>query len=191
MQDLGKRIKELRNQRGMILTELGERTNLSASYLSQIERNKATPSLTTLLNIAEALDVELRYFFESDAEAIHIVRSDESPEPRATRSQPSCTRLTTEDSGWKIDAHRLVLQPHSSELKYPPKQGEVLIFVLEGTLATTVGEERYVLDEGDSVHFDAGQPCFLAAKGQAPAVALVCDSPPRSPTDLDTETNAS
>lgn len=187
MKDLGKRIKELRNQRDMILTELGERTNLSASYLSQIERNKATPSLTTLLSIAEALDVELRYFFESDAEAVHVVRSDESPEPQAIRSQTSCTRLTAEGSGWKIDAHRLILQPGGSELEYLPKQGEVLVFVLEGTLAIAVGEERYVLAEEDSVHFDAGQPCFLAAQGHVPAVALVCDSPPRSSTDSTTE----
>lgn len=179
MKDLGKRIKELRNQRGMILTELGERTNLSASYLSQIERDKATPSLATLSSIAEALDVELRYFFETDAEPVYIVRSDARQRQQAPDVRMPCTRLTADGSGWKIEVHRLTLQPDTPGPQCGPGQGEVLTFVLEGELAVTLGDEEYVLAEGDSIHYDANQPYRLHNKADTPCIALWCNSPPR------------
>ena len=60
---IGERMKSLRVERGMTLAELAEQVNLSTSYLSQIERDRTMPSLSTLVDIAQGLKVEPRYFF--------------------------------------------------------------------------------------------------------------------------------
>ena len=63
---IGERIKALRSDQGLTLARLGEKTGLSTSYLSQIERDKTTPSLVTLTAIARPLNVGVRYFFETE-----------------------------------------------------------------------------------------------------------------------------
>lgn len=66
LQKLGDRLRDFRQQRRFSLRELATRADVSASLLSQIENGKANPSVTTLHNIASALDVPLVYFFPSD-----------------------------------------------------------------------------------------------------------------------------
>ena len=74
-QSIGERVKTLRAERKLTLAELAERAGVSTSYLSQVERDKTTPSLATLTALAAALDVQLRYFFETTDEAAFVIRS--------------------------------------------------------------------------------------------------------------------
>lgn len=157
MQNIGERIKALRSEEGMTLAELGQRTNLSVSYLSQIERDKTTPSLSTLTNVAKALNVGLRYFFETEAEAAHVVRADERP-GLAPDSSIVRQRLAPEVGNSQIKVQRVTLQPDSSPESLEQCPGEELAFVLSGRLTMTIGEERFILAEGDSIHYDALQP---------------------------------
>ena len=75
MYDIGSRIKALRLKNGLTLEELGSRTELTKGFLSQLERNLTSPSLTTLEDIVEALGVSMAKFFaEDDEEQIVISR---------------------------------------------------------------------------------------------------------------------
>jgi transcriptional regulator with XRE-family HTH domain len=71
---IGERIKQIRIERKMTLANLSEKTNISVSYLSQIERDKTTPSLASLAEIASALETNLRYFFEEKGEHVFVTR---------------------------------------------------------------------------------------------------------------------
>ncbi len=157
MQNIGERIKALRSEEGMTLAELGQRTNLSVSYLSQIERDKTTPSLSTLTNVAKALNVGLRYFFETEAEAAHVVRADERP-GFAPDSSIERQRLVPEVGNSRIEVQRVTLQPDSSPEPLEQCPGEELTFVLSGQLTMTIGDEQFILAAGDSIHYDALQP---------------------------------
>jgi len=64
--DLGKRVKQLRVKNGLTLEELASRTELTKSFLSQLERNLTTPSIPTLENIVEVLGVSLGEFFQEE-----------------------------------------------------------------------------------------------------------------------------
>ena len=169
---IGERIKALRTERGMTLAELGEKVNLSVSYLSQIERDKTTPSLSTLMDLAKVLDVGLRYFFETEAEAAYVVRADQGQAGLASDSSTACLRLTPEVGSSKIEAYRVVLQPHSSPEQLALFAGEEFGFVLAGELTLSVGDERFILDAGDSVHYDALQPHCWHNAGNEPCVLI-------------------
>ena len=73
-ESLGRRLRALRTELGITLAQLGRMVGLSASYLSQIERNKTKPSLATLSSIAETLGVELSSFFEHSTPVGEVVR---------------------------------------------------------------------------------------------------------------------
>jgi transcriptional regulator with XRE-family HTH domain len=157
MQTIGERIKALRAEGGMTLAELGQRSNLSVSYLSQIERDRTTPSLSTLTSVAKALNVGLRYFFETEAEAAHVVRADERSS-LAAGSSIVRQRLTPDAGNSQIEVQRVTLQPGSPPEPLEQCPGEELAFVLSGQLTISIGDEQFVLAAGDSIHYDALQP---------------------------------
>ena len=64
--DIGKKIRVCRNDLGMTLEELGEKVQRDWSYLSQLERGRAVPSIETLVRISEVLEIPLHELFGSE-----------------------------------------------------------------------------------------------------------------------------
>lgn len=177
MQNLGKRIKALRNERGLTLVQLGQRVGLSASYLSQIERGVIMPSLTRLTTIANALDAEVGHFFEDDVSTPCVVRSNQGK--RLGSPADAMVELLSADlSDKKIQPYRMVCQPGASRVQSTTHPGEELGFVLKGRLTVTVGEETFVLEAGDSIHYQTLQPHSWRNEGSAECVIVWVVSPP-------------
>jgi quercetin dioxygenase-like cupin family protein len=109
------------------------------------------------MDIAKALNVGLRYFFETEAEAAYVVRADQGQADLAPDSSAACLHLTPEVGSAKIEAYRVILQPCASSGQLAPFAGEEFVFVLAGKLTLSVGDEQFVLDAGDSIHYDALQ----------------------------------
>jgi transcriptional regulator with XRE-family HTH domain len=178
-ESVGERIKALRTAQGMTLAELSEKASISISYLSQIERDKTTPSLTSLTGIARALDVGLRYFFETDeAETAYVVLAGEQD---GREPQPSTGRvcLSYQVGNGKIEVYRVALRPHTPAERLDPHLGEEFGFVLAGELTVSLGDERFVLAAGDSIHYDAVLPHTWSNEGDEPCLVIWARSPAR------------
>jgi transcriptional regulator with XRE-family HTH domain len=183
VQNLGKRIKAVRNERGLTLVQLGQRVGLSASYLSQIERGVAMPSLPRLAAIARALDVEVAYFFEDDVSSPYPIRSNQGRRLKGTAD--AVVELVSADlPDAKIQPYRLVCQPGASREHPPTHPGEVCGFVLKGQLTVTVGEEIFVLKAGDSIHYEILQPHSWRNEGDEECIVVWVASPPISEAEL-------
>jgi transcriptional regulator with XRE-family HTH domain len=169
---IGEHIKRLRTEKGMTLAELGEKVKLSTSYLSQIERDKTTPSLSTLLDIAKALDVGPRYFFEINAETAYILRPGTGQDTSTPDAAALPQRLTPTAGNNEFEVYRVQLEPHTAYKPLGPFSGEVLGFVLSGELILESGDEKYILAAGDSIHFDASQPYNQMNAGDVPCVVI-------------------
>jgi transcriptional regulator with XRE-family HTH domain len=172
LESIGERIKALRTEQGMTLAELGGKADLSTSYLSQIERDKTTPSLSTLTCIAKALNVGLRYFFETEAEVAYVVRAGGGQNGLTSDSSIIRQRLMPEAGSNKIEICRVVLEPHTSSEQFVPYPGEEFVFVLAGELTVVAGDEQFVLAAGDSIHYDALQPHCWSNEGGEPCLAI-------------------
>ncbi len=153
-QSIGERMKDLRTEKGLTLAELSEKTNLSISYLSQIERDKTTPSLLTLVTIAKIFNAGVRYFFESEGEDVFVVRANKG----RTASSDDSESLTPQEWNPKITVKRILCQPGSSFEQDDQYAGEEIILILTGELTISIGDERFVLSAGDCIHYDALQP---------------------------------
>jgi transcriptional regulator with XRE-family HTH domain len=183
VQNLGKRIRALRNERGLTLVQLGQRVGLSASYLSQIERSVTMPSLARLTTIAGALDVEVRYFFEDDVSAPCVVRSNQGKKLMRTAGA-IVELLSVELSDKKIQPYRMVCRPAGSSGWPTTHPGEESGFVLKGRLMVTVGEETFVLEAGDSIHYQALQPHSWRNEEDEECIAVWAVSPPIPEAEL-------
>ncbi len=172
MKSIGERIRTLRTEQGMTLAEVGEKTSLSVSYLSQIERDKTTPSLSTLTVIAKTLNVGLRYLFETESEAAYILRADQVEADESTESPILRLPLSPQLEGNRLGVYRVVLKPHTPPESLRTYPGEEFAFVLSGELDMNVGEEQFVLAAGDSIHYDALLPHGWSNPGDEPCIVM-------------------
>jgi transcriptional regulator with XRE-family HTH domain len=183
VQELGKRLRILRNKQGLTLTQLGEQVSLSASYLSQIERGVAMPSLPKLTAIANALSVEVRHFFEEDASSPRPIRSNQGRRLKNT-ADVVVELLSADPTDKQIQPYRLVCQPGSSRDRAPTYPGEEFGLILKGELTVTVGEEAFLLKAGDSIHYETLQPHSWRNEGDETCVAIWAASPPISEAEF-------
>jgi transcriptional regulator with XRE-family HTH domain/mannose-6-phosphate isomerase-like protein (cupin superfamily) len=183
MLNLGKRLKALRTERDLTLAQLGEQLNVSASYLSQIERGLTMPSLPRLAAIARTLDVELVHFFEEDMTSPCIVRESCGRKLMDTASL-IVESLSADPAGKAMQPHRIVCQPGTSGEALPKGPGEESGFVLKGQLTVTVGDETFVLRPGDSIHYQRLQTHSWRNDGDQECVAIWVAWPPVPETEL-------
>jgi transcriptional regulator with XRE-family HTH domain len=180
MKSIGERIKALRVQQGLTLAELGEKTSLSVSYLSQIERDKTTPSLSTLTGIAKTLNVGLRHFFETEGEAAYVQRADGVQNDLACDSPILRQPLSPRAQNQRLAVYRVIIKPHAAPEQLDPYPGEEFAYVLSGQLTISIGDEEFVLAAGDSIHYDALQVHRWSNTCDEPCTVMWCRSAPWS-----------
>lgn len=170
---VGNRIRELRSGRNLTLQVLAERTGLSSSMLSLVERGKTSPSIGTLVAIASALSVHMTDLFEGDGtpEKEPVVRFED--QPVYVTGEGVQRRVARTD-----DAHGLELVMN----EYEPgtasagdlvhHEGYEYGIVLEGTLTIEVNGTTFEVQSGDCISYDSNLPHKIANRGRIHARAV-------------------
>lgn len=175
---LGNRLRELRHARQMSLEELAERTGLSIGLLSQIERGKGNPSFVTLSKVADALDIQLGYFFSETAETQCIVRKDQRR--RIYFPTPGLTyELLTPDLNRRLEVLWTRLEPgvRTQDAAFS-HEGEECVALVRGVLEAHVGDQVFILHEGDAITFDCSVPHWYYNPGPETAETFSAVTPP-------------
>lgn len=149
----GQMIRARRVQLGLTLQQLGEKAGLSPAFISLVERNKASPSLVSLVNLARALNVKASAFMEIPAGEAHVRR----------RSDPQRIEVDSPVEYNQLSARMRFQQMDAIFMKIPPghvfpddqREGEDFLYVVKGELYCELGDEKVTLTEGDSMHFNA------------------------------------
>ncbi|MEW6662500.1 MAG: helix-turn-helix domain-containing protein [Bacillota bacterium] len=176
--DIGKRIKQLREDQGLTLKNVADASNLSVGFLSQVERNITDPSIVSLKKIAEALGVKLKDFFEKLPEKKVVVRKDERNKLLIGGSSKIVYEILAPAIDRKMEPILKVVEPKASSGEVEGHEGEEFAFILQGTLELWIGNDSYVLEEGDSVYFDASQPHLYKNPGLEKCICVWVVTPP-------------
>ena len=180
--DIGSKVRQLRQQKLLTLQNVSDMTGLSKALLSQIENNLAAPPISTLLKISRALEIGIGHFFQEDenGQRIVVVRRDERPGPVRRSHHPSSAvgyyyqSLAYPMAGKNMEPFMVEIDPlPERELHFYNHQGEEFLFVLSGTVEFRGSDRVIVLQEGDSLYFDAGLAHALRALEGEKARALV------------------
>ncbi|NLK62522.1 MAG: cupin domain-containing protein [Fusobacteria bacterium] len=153
---LGLKIKRIRLEKKFSLRELATMVELSASFLSQIEQEKASPSIENLKKIANALGVKVSYLIEDDeSPKDHIVvRKNERRTVESVDSRTKISLLSNSDIDKNMEPIYYEIKPGGESGKnFYSHHGEEFIYVIEGELEIYIDEDKTVLKEGDSMYF--------------------------------------
>ena len=182
MDNLGTRLKAVRQTAGLTLREMARRVNVSPSFISQIENGKAQPSVATLYAFSKLLNVSVDEFFEgneADAVAHTTKRSDKVSPSDAWHPSEYANRVSVVhpshrprlDMAEGVVWERLAATPERGinfmEIVYAPgatssaggelqsHEGYEYGYVTQGVLEVTIGDEVFVLSAGESLGFDS------------------------------------
>lgn len=161
---VGPKIAELRKAQGLSLKQLAVISDVSAAAIHKMERNGMVPTITTLLKIGTALGVPVSYFVreeESHPEPVHYTAADERRAVYTPHTGLSLSGITGSYRQFQTAAAVAKMAPGANSgeklLKHP---GEELVLVLRGEVRFHVGEQDFVLCEGDSLHFSGDVPHY-------------------------------
>jgi len=177
--DLGARIRARRLARHETLRQLAAQAAVTESFLSQVERGVASPSIASVQRIARALDTSIADLFASDERAGTVVRVDDRRKV-AYQGLGAVDEFLTSGTDGKLQVIYSTIQPGggTGDEAYTHDSDEEVIVVLEGALDLWVGSEHYRLETGDAVTHSSRVPHRNTNPGPGVARVLFCITPP-------------
>lgn len=171
---IGAQVREMRMALGMTMAELAKSASLSVGMLSKIENGQTSPSLTTLQNLAQALNIPLASFFtkyDEKREASYVKAGEGlTIERRGSKSGHIYQLLGASlRNKVKLEPYLITLTGDSDAYPIFQHAGVEFIFMLEGCVAYRHGDKNYRLEPGDALFFDAEAP-----HGPLELVSLPC-----------------
>lgn len=169
--NLGEKIKSLRERRNMSLRDLSKKSGVSANALSLIERNRTSPTVSTLLAVANAFNTKVNDFF-SDAEE----EKDDYVVYKGSKGAGQCEiePLAANLKAQNLKPVMLRLAPReifAKEVSIHP--GDEFVYCLSGTIECELGDDRIRLGAGDAVTYKGDIPHRINNPSETMSTALV------------------
>ena len=177
--DLGARIRALRVARGATLRQLAAQAGVTESFLSQVERGVASPSIATVQRIARALGQSIAELFAADERAGSVVRARDRRRV-VYQGLGAIDEFLTRATDGKLQVILSTIEPGggTGDEAYTHDSDEEVVVVLEGALDLWVGPEHFRLEAGDAVTHSSRLPHRNTNPGPGVARVLFCITPP-------------
>ena len=184
--NVGRRLRELRTERGLSIRALAEQSGLNVNTLSLIENGKTSPSVSTLQQAAAALKVPINAFFETETPPQMIVYQKAGDRKAATFTHGTLADLGAGFARPGLEPFVVTLEPQADSGDTPiVHTGLEFVFCLEGCIGYEVDGQAFTLDPGDSLLFEAHLPHRWRNAGDAPSrsLLLLCPADERDHPD--------
>jgi transcriptional regulator with XRE-family HTH domain len=180
VEEIGKRIRLLREERGLSQKELSKLTGFDIEFLASIENNEIQPQLGALIKLSKALDSAFTRLVSGVGENLYsITRKDEQKIVSRSTSRKEKQQIYTykslapEVKGRHMEALIVQLE-EAPEENTSVHDGEEFIYVISGVAFLKIGEDSFALNPGDSVYYLSTTPHLISAKnGTATILAVI------------------
>ncbi len=171
---VGRRLKDLRTRRGFSLRALADRSGLNVNTLSLVENGKSSPSVSTLQQLALALEVPISAFFESELVEKRVVFTPNDQRPRTTFGSTQMQNLGKDLAGSVVQPFVVTLRPGmGSGDRMIVHTGHEFVYCLSGAIRYQIEADEYFLKTGDSLLFEAHLPHCWENKSEDVAEILL------------------
>ena len=178
-QEIGERIKEIREAKGLSLETLSNLTGFDVNLLADIEINRIQPQLGTVIKLSKALDSAFGRLISGVGEKLYSItrRQEQKIVSRSTSQKGqkhiySYKSLAPEVKGRHMEALIVQLEENQEE-EMSVHEGEEFIYVLDGAAIVRIDEDRFELEPGDSVYYLSTIPHMIAAKREKATILAV------------------
>lgn len=176
-ENLGRRVKKLRTDRGWSLEELATASGVSRSMLSEVEREKANPTLTVTFRIARAFGLTLQELIESaetSASRIQVIRASDRAQVYRSDKQCEIRTLSPLNLEKDVEFYELTLRPGGALRSQPHFEGtREFLTVEEGSVRIESGTDTDELGKGDSGTYRADVPHAIINTGKAASLVFL------------------
>ncbi|MBP3636724.1 MAG: cupin domain-containing protein [Clostridia bacterium] len=177
--DIGEKLRQLRLQRGLTQEEVADRCELSKGFISQVERNLASPSIATLTDMLECLGSSLPAFFnEKQNEKIVFAPQDMFEKVDEDELRGSITWLVPDAQKNDMEPILVDMAEGGQTYPLPPSEGEEFGYVLSGSIFLVMGEKKIRVKTGCSFCIHPKMNHYLMNAGKSPAKVLWISTPP-------------
>lgn len=166
--DIGSKIRTIRNRKKITIAQMCEGTGLSKGFISNVENNHTSPSISTLQTIAKFLEVPLPYLLLEKQQRMRVVKKNERT--YSTHNQLKVEHIASKDG---LRMMMVEFPPGSSMGEENAHEGKENHLVLEGKVLAQQGEDSVIAEEGDSFSWNACVPHFVKNIGDEKAVILI------------------
>jgi transcriptional regulator with XRE-family HTH domain len=179
VEDVGKRIRDIREQKGLSLEELSNMTGFEVALLSKIEKAEVQPMLGTVIKLSKALDSAFGRLVSGVGDRLYAITRKEdqkvvcrSTSHKGQKEAYTYRSLAPEVKGRHMEA--LIVQLEAlSDSEVSVHDGEEFIYVLDGTVSLSLDEEKFELTPGDSAYYLSTTPHIITAKGGRATILAV------------------
>jgi transcriptional regulator with XRE-family HTH domain len=171
---VGRRLREIRILRGLSLRVLAEKSRLNINTLSLIENEHTSPSVSTLQQLAQSLQVPITEFFQTNHGSKKLVHQKQGKHPRIAFKHSAMEDLAAGMPRFGAEPIIVTLEPDADSGNKPiVHTGREFVYCLDGHIAYTVDNEKYLLEAGDSLIFEAYLPHQWKNVDSTPSRALL------------------
>lgn len=174
--DIGRKLKQLRIRNDLTLEELASRSELTKGFLSQVERNLTSPSVSTLEDILEALGTDLASFFKESREDKIVFHADDF----FVDEQDEFTIHWIIPNAQKNEMEPMILtlKPNGCSQIIDPHIGEEFAYVLQGKVELVNNDEAHALKKGETFYISGRNTHYIRNVGKHDAIVLWVSTPP-------------
>lgn len=176
-EQIGRKIKDLRNRNGLTQQELADRTELTKGFISQLERGQVSPSVVTLLDLIECLGSSPAEFFKEGAEE-QVVFTEADCFQKVDDQENRTTWLIPSAQKFQMEPLLVEIQPHQTLEEDKPHSGEEFGYVMSGRLNVYLGDKVYRVKAGESFYYRTTKRHRISNPGNRPAKYLWISTPP-------------
>jgi transcriptional regulator with XRE-family HTH domain/predicted Fe-Mo cluster-binding NifX family protein/quercetin dioxygenase-like cupin family protein len=171
---VGRRLRDLRTHRGFSLRSLADRSGLNVNTLSMVENGKTSPSVSTLQQLALALNVPISAFFETEPEEKRVVFTPANQRPQTSFGSTQMQNLGKDLAGSAVQPFVISLAPGmGSGERMIVHTGHEFVYCLSGSITYTIDQDQYLLNPGDSLVFESHLPHCWQNDGNETAQILL------------------
>lgn len=178
LNEIGVKIKQLRLENGLTQVELANRCELTKGFISQIENNLTSPSISTLTDILEVLGSSLGEFFNDSEQEAYVFTNEDYYEKIDEELKNKITWIVPNAQKYDMEPIILELEPGGKSPEDQPHNGEEFGYVLKGSIILRVGKKKYVVNENESFYYNANKFHYLENNQKEKSVVLWVSTPP-------------
>ena len=156
--ELGEKLKAIRLEKKMTLDDVAKKSSLTKSFISQIELNKTSPSITSLMKVTSALEIRLTDLFREEDRGKNVLIKKEKRDSYYNKR----TRLTLELLCSNFPDQRMgpsyFCFESGGESDVISNVGQEFAYIIKGKVKLILDQKEYIAEEGDNLYFDSSVP---------------------------------
>jgi DNA-binding transcriptional MerR regulator/mannose-6-phosphate isomerase-like protein (cupin superfamily) len=172
---IGPRLRHLRLQRGLNLSQVATAAEVSVGFLSAVERSQMSASVGTLRRLARFYRTNILEFFDPAEANPRLVRPNRR---KVLEAGPGVRMELLAWGNTAMEPHLFRIKPNAGSGEAYVHEGEEFLFVLRGELKIALADEEYDLKRGDSFYFESATPHRWTNPGPGETWLLWVNTPP-------------